>query len=565
MVAASAALCSIGVMTLVPASVAAAATTDITSTGPLTDIGISSDLNCSVNHTGDTAGEWFGDTACGTLLASGGTLYGPASIPAGASASPRTPWTAVSQTAVTGSGTTSDPFKIVTVDAAGTTGLQVTETDTYVVGQESYRNDVKVTNTGNASASGVLYRGGDCFLQNSDFGFGIHDSSTGAITCTTSLTPGSRIEQMLPLTPGSNYFEGFFDTLWADIGTQNPLPNTCDCSTDEDNSVGLSWGMSVGAGASETFSSVVTFSPLGSQPLALTKTADAANVAAGGSDGYTVTAHNPNSGSVTLASLTDTIGAGFSYQPGSTTGATTANPTISGQTLTWGPITVPGGGTASLHFGVTASTTPGTYTDDAEGTATGFTVVGTGAAAPVTVGRGTGCPPTVKHVFAIGNPRLEIVRVLITGRCLSGANHVMFGSLAATSFTVGYGGNIVASPPQQPAGTVDVTVTTPGGTSALNPPSDQYTYWLPRITQVLPNHGPVTGGNTVLIRGFMFSGTPAPTVSFGTGNFSSSVVVTSDGIIHALVPPHSSGTVDVQVTAFTGTSLPTSLDHYNYK
>ena len=275
--AASTVLCCIGVTAFVHASVADAATTDITSAGPLTDIGISSDLNCSVNHTGDTAGEWYGNTACGTFLASGGTLYGPAYTPAGGAASPLTPWTPISQSAVTGSGTTSDPYKIVTVDAAGTTGLQVTETDTYVVGQESYRDDVKVTNTGGTSASGVLYRGGDCYLQDSDYGYGIYDSSSGAITCTTSLTPGSRIEQMLPVTPGSNYFEGFYNTLWANIGTQNPLPNTCDCSTYEDNSEGLSWGVNLGAGASETFSSVVTFSPLGSEPLTLTKTADAAS------------------------------------------------------------------------------------------------------------------------------------------------------------------------------------------------------------------------------------------------------------------------------------------------
>jgi sugar lactone lactonase YvrE len=184
----------------------------------------------------------------------------------------------------------------------------------------------------------------------------------------------------------------------------------------------------------------------------------------------------------------------------------------------------------------------------------------------VTVTSTTGqCPPTVKHVFPIGNPRSEIVKVLITGTCLSGATHVMFGGLAATSFSVGYGGNITASPPQQPAGKVDVTVTTPGGTSALNPPADQYTYYLPVVTQVLPNHGSVSGGNTVLIHGFMFSGTPTPTVSFGTGNPSASVVVLNDGSIRALVPPHTSGTVDVQVTAFTGTSLPNSLDHYTYK
>ncbi len=175
------------------------------------------------------------------------------------------------------------------------------------------------------------------------------------------------------------------------------------------------------------------------------------------------------------------------------------------------------------------------------------------------------CPPTVKHVFPIGNPRSEIVRVLITGTCLGGATHVTFGSVAATSFSVGYAGNITASPPQQPAGKVDVTVTTPSATSALNPPADQYTYYLPVVTQVLPNFGPVAGGNTVLIHGFMFSGTPTPTVTFGTGNPSSSVVVLNDGTIRALVPSHTSGLVHVQVTAFTGTSIPNSLDHYTYK
>ena len=290
---------------------------------------------------------------------------------------------------MTGSGTAGDPYKIVTVDAAGTTGIQVTETDTYVVGQGPDRDDVVVDNTGGSAATGVLYRGGDCYLQDSDTGFGIYDAGTGAITCTTSLTPGSRIEQMLPLTAGSDYFEGFYNTLWANIGTQAPFPNTCDCATDKDNSLGLSWNLNLAAGASTTDSSIVTFSPLGAEPVTLTKTADASSVVAGGSDGYTITATNSNTSAVTLTSLSDTLGAGFSYQSGTTTGATTADPSVSGQTLTWGSISVPAGGTASVHFGVTASSTPGTYSDDAEGAASGFTVVGTGAAAPVTVTAGT--------------------------------------------------------------------------------------------------------------------------------------------------------------------------------
>jgi uncharacterized repeat protein (TIGR01451 family) len=385
-VAGAAATLMVAAVVLVASTTAAsAATTTISSAGPLTNIGISTDLNCSVNHTGDTSGEWYGDTACGTLLASGGTLYGPSYIPAGGSASPRTTWTEVSQSAVTGSGTSGDPYKIVTVATAGASGLQVTETDTYVIGEESYRNDVTVTNTGAANATGVLYRGGDCFLQDSDFGYGIYSNTSGAVTCTTDLAAGSRIEQFLPLTAGSDYFEGYYNTLWANIGTQNPLPNTCDCATNEDNSIGLSWNLSLGAGAAQTFSSIVTFSPLGQQPLTLTKTADAGSVAAGGSDGYTITANNPNAGPVTLTTLTDTLPTGFSYQSGTTSGATTTDPGIVGQQLTWSGIVVPGGGSASVHFGVTASSTAGIYTDDAEGTASGVTIVGTGDTAPVTV------------------------------------------------------------------------------------------------------------------------------------------------------------------------------------
>ena len=102
---------------LTGASVASAET--ITSMGgPLTQITVSPDLNCDVRHVGDTAGEWFGDTACATLVSAGGVLYGPAVIPAGQSATTvagYTPFTPVSQTGPTGSGTSADPFTIVSV------------------------------------------------------------------------------------------------------------------------------------------------------------------------------------------------------------------------------------------------------------------------------------------------------------------------------------------------------------------------------------------------------------------------------------------------------------------
>ena len=64
---------------------------------------------------------------------------------------------------MTGTGTTVDPFKIVTVVNLGTTGLRITQTDSYVVGQESYRTDVTVANTSTLAQTAQLYRAGDCF------------------------------------------------------------------------------------------------------------------------------------------------------------------------------------------------------------------------------------------------------------------------------------------------------------------------------------------------------------------------------------------------------------------
>jgi uncharacterized repeat protein (TIGR01451 family) len=388
-------LLAIGV-SLVLASTAAANT--ISSSGPLTNITISPDLNCSVNHTGDAAGEWFDNTACGTLAVdlSTNTLYGPAFIPAGGSASPLTPYTAVNQTGPTGSGTSGDPYKIVTVADLGSSGLRITQTDTYVVGQESYRTDVQISNSNNSSRSVRLYAAGDCYLQSSDFGYGRVDGS--AVACTATTDPSSRIEQLYPLTSGSHYMETFYDTMWARIGAQQPGPDTCDCSTNEDNAILLSWDVSVPASGSVVVSHLTTFSPLGVQPLTTTKTADSATATPGGSDGYTITIANPNATPVPLSSFSDTLPAGFAYVTGSTTGATTSNPTVVGQTLTWnGSFSVPAGGNLSLHFGVTASSTPDTYYNNAGGDAGSVAVAPTGPTAPVTVA-GVTLPPTMLNV-----------------------------------------------------------------------------------------------------------------------------------------------------------------------
>jgi uncharacterized repeat protein (TIGR01451 family) len=366
----------------------------ITSSGPLTRVEVSPDLNCAVDHAGDTSPEFFGDTACGTLIVVDGVLFGPASIPAGGSAFPRTPYTAVSQSAVTGSGTIADPYMIVTVVDLGTTGMRITETDSYIVGQESYRTDVTVANAGAQTKTALLYRAGDCYLQNSDLGFGSVDTSTGAVACVAgtvdnqgNTVPGTRIEQWSPLSPGSHFYEEFYDTVWARIGSQQPFPDLCaQCANYIDNGAGLSWELTIPSGGSVTRSHLTNFSPLGRVPLTATKTADVATAAAGSTDGYTITISNPNTVAVSLSSITDTLPAGFTYGAGSTTGATTTDPSILGPALTWtGPISVPASSSSSLHFSVTVASTPGDYFNSASADGGSFTVAPTGETAKITV------------------------------------------------------------------------------------------------------------------------------------------------------------------------------------
>jgi uncharacterized repeat protein (TIGR01451 family) len=364
----------------------AAADASITSSGPLTQVGVGSNLNCSANHTGDTSGEFFGTTSCGTWTVVGGVLYGPPLLATGFSPTAYTP---VSQTAVTGAGTSANPFKVVTVVDAGSTGVRLTQTDTYTTGLESFRTDVVVSNSSGSSQSIRLYRAADCFLQNSDSGFGSLDLTTGAVACTTGLTAGSRIEQWFPITSGSHAYEADYGSVYAQINAKQAFDDTCECTTQQDNGAGLSWDATIASGGTKTLSSLITFSPLGIEPLSMSITPSAASVAPNGTVNYTVTVHNPNTGPVTLSSLSDVLPVTFAYVANSTTGLTTANPTIgSGNTLTWaGPLVVPGSGDGTLHFTANVGSTAGTFTSSASAENTdGFTIAPSGPDGAVTVG-----------------------------------------------------------------------------------------------------------------------------------------------------------------------------------
>ena len=272
-------------------------------------------------------------------------------------------------------------------------------------GEASYRTDVRIDNTSGSALDGVLYRLGDCYLQGSDSGFGIHDPVSGAVGCRKSQDADARVEEWVPITSGSHYYESEYynvvswptgDTTASTRGTN--FPNSSDDNTSQDNGTGISWSVQIPDGGHSTFSELSAFSPTGNVPLSTSKTADSDTAAPGAQDGYTITVHNPNTSAVTLNDVTDNLPNGFSYVAGSTTdGDNNAvdDPSNDGNdNLTWtqdGGFTVPAGGDFSLHFNVDVSNTTGTYNNNADADAAGgYSVAPTGPTAQVQVAESGG-------------------------------------------------------------------------------------------------------------------------------------------------------------------------------
>ena len=84
-------------------------------------------------------------------------------------------------------------------------------------------------------------------------------------------------------------------------------------------------------------------------------------------------------------------------------------------------------------------------------------------------------PPTVTAIDPTRGPTAGGTSVTITGTNFTGATAVQFGSANATSFTISSGTSISAISPANALGTVDVTVTGPGGTSVTSA-ADQFNY-----------------------------------------------------------------------------------------
>lgn len=223
---------------------------------PLTVVA-TADSSLQIFYQGTTQGQVFSPSSqrgnAGTWIGVGGRAYEPSD------------YTAVSQSAVTGSGSAADPFTVETVYDVSSSGLRVTETIRLVSGNPYFRIDRRLTNTGGNDLAVRVFHYADLYLLGSDRGYGYYDTATGAVGGQNEAA--NFFQAFIPITPATSYMEGRYsvvrDAVRTAAGGGASLANTIlavgDTANLVDNGAALQWDVSIRAGSSRTISDFWSF------------------------------------------------------------------------------------------------------------------------------------------------------------------------------------------------------------------------------------------------------------------------------------------------------------------
>jgi IPT/TIG domain len=160
-------------------------------------------------------------------------------------------------------------------------------------------------------------------------------------------------------------------------------------------------------------------------------------------------------------------------------------------------------------------------------------------------------PPAVTSLTPSTGTTVGGTTVVIGGTAFTGASAVSFGGTPA-AITLVTPTAITVTTPAHAAGTVDVVVTGPNGSSSVVA-ADRYTYVEPppTLTGLSPTSGPVAGGTTVTLTGTGFTGATAVRFDGAAG---SNLSISSDTSATVTTPAHAAGVSTVTVLGPGGTS-----------
>ena len=165
--------------------------------------------------------------------------------------------------------------------------------------------------------------------------------------------------------------------------------------------------------------------------------------------------------------------------------------------------------------------------------------------------------PSVSGISPTFGPAAGGIQVTIAGNGFTSDSTVAFGATTVTPTFLSSTELTAISP--SGTGTVDVTVTNQGGTSATGT-ADKFTYDpVPAVTTVSPKTGVPAGGTRITITGSGF--TAGTAVTFGGVNVPVTVNSTTSLTV---VSPGGSGTVDIVVITPGGSSFTGPADQFTY-
>ncbi len=165
-------------------------------------------------------------------------------------------------------------------------------------------------------------------------------------------------------------------------------------------------------------------------------------------------------------------------------------------------------------------------------------------------------PPTVTGLSATTGPTGGGTVVTVTGTNFTPASKVTFGTTTAAVTYLSQQALTVTAP--KGSGTLDVRVTTAGGTSGTSAADKFFFGTAPSVTKLSPSSGPASGGTTVTITGSNLTGTTA--VNFG-GVSAAKFTVKSATQIVAVTGKGFAGVAGVQVTNPAGSSSPVTFNY----
>ena len=198
---------------------------------------------------------WFVRTADNTLYAPNFGEH-PSGTATGSIGS-YIPFTPVSLSPVSGTGTSADPFRVTVNGTLGTSGLRANQQVLYVNGNNYFTKIFTLNNDG-ATQTVKIFMGADIYLAASDSGVPFLEptsGSPGGQDCLT--TPPTYTILLIPLTAADAYSGRGYSTVWGEIGAAQ-LDDIIDAGC-EDNGAALQWNRTLAAGGTTVIQAATSF------------------------------------------------------------------------------------------------------------------------------------------------------------------------------------------------------------------------------------------------------------------------------------------------------------------